>query len=172
MGAATLIIFAAVVHRYASGYSLLYPIASKIHMGWAQELCIYMFVWMAKFGAAYGVRTGIHVGVDVIINRLDRPWRNRFVLFGLLSGATFTGVVGTLGSNFVWKMAHTEQVSADMEVPMWLVYLAIPFGSYLMSFRFLQVTWAFLKTGDLPSHDHSHVEGIEDIKPAVQGAAS
>jgi hypothetical protein len=28
-----------------------------------QELCIYMFIWMAKFGAAYGVRTGIHVGV-------------------------------------------------------------------------------------------------------------
>jgi len=24
-----------------------------------------MFIWMAKFGAAYGVRTGIHVGVDV-----------------------------------------------------------------------------------------------------------
>lgn len=29
-------------------------------MSWAQELCIFMFVWMAKFGAAYGVRTGIH----------------------------------------------------------------------------------------------------------------
>ena len=36
-------------------------------MGWAQELCIYMFIWMAKFGAAYGVRTGIHVGVDVVV---------------------------------------------------------------------------------------------------------
>lgn len=39
-------------------------------MGWAQELTIIMFVWMAKFGAAYGVRTGIHVGVDVLISRL------------------------------------------------------------------------------------------------------
>ena len=30
-----------------------------------------MFVWMAKFGAAYGVRTGIHVGVDVLVNQLQ-----------------------------------------------------------------------------------------------------
>ncbi len=42
----------------------------SLNLSWAQELCIYMFIWMAKFGAAYGVRTGIHVGVDVLVNRL------------------------------------------------------------------------------------------------------
>jgi C4-dicarboxylate transporter DctQ subunit len=45
---------------------------------------------------------------------------------------------------------------------MWIVYLAVPLGSYLMCFRFLQVTWAFIKTGELPKHDHAHVEGIEE----------
>ena len=49
-----------------------------------------MFVWMAKFGAAYGVRTGIHVGVDVLVNQLSPPWRKGTVLFGLLCGALFT----------------------------------------------------------------------------------
>ena len=65
MAIATLIIFIAVVHRYASGIPMLQDYAIAINMSWAQELCIYLFVWMAKFGAAYGVRTGIHVGVDV-----------------------------------------------------------------------------------------------------------
>src|ERR671926_1095775 len=92
MGAATLLIFVAVVHRYASGVPLLYPLMHQIHLSWAQELCIYMFVWMAKFGAAYGVRTGIHVGVDVVVNRLDESIRRRVVLFGLLCGALFTAV--------------------------------------------------------------------------------
>ncbi len=59
-----------------------------------------MFVWMAKFGAAYGVRTGIHVGVDVMINRLPGTTRKAYVLFGLMAGATFTGIVGTLGAKF------------------------------------------------------------------------
>ena len=164
MGAATFIIFVAVVHRYLSGLPIpwLQDELIQINTSWAQELCIYMFVWMAKFGAAYGVRTGIHVGVDVVINRLSTPWRNKFIVFGLLAGATFTGIVGTLGASFVWEIGHTEQTSADLELPMWIVYLAVPCGSYLMSFRFLQVMVQFLRTGELPKHDHSHVEGLED----------
>jgi len=161
MGAATLLIFVAVVHRYASALPI--PVVQdwllKINLSWAQELCIYMFIWMAKFGAAYGVRTGIHVGVDVLINRLPDRHRARLIVFGLLAGALFTGVVGTLGAQLVWGIAHTDEVSADLELPMWIVYLAIPCGSYLMCLRFLQVTWSFLRTGTLPHHAVVAIEG-------------
>jgi C4-dicarboxylate transporter DctQ subunit len=165
MGAATLLIFVAVVHRYAAGL----PIAGvqdallAIDLTWAQELCIYMFVWMAKFGAAYGVLTGIHVGDDVMINQLPDNTRKLYVLFGLFAGAVFTGIVGTLGASFVWDIGHTDSVSPDLEMPKWIVYLCIPLGSYLMCFRFLQVAWSFARTGHLPHHDVAHVEGIEDI---------
>jgi C4-dicarboxylate transporter DctQ subunit len=173
MGVATLIIFVAVIHRYLSGLPI--PVVQdfliQVNTSWAQELCIYMFVWMAKFGAAYGVRTGIHVGVDVLINRLDDQWRSHFIIFGLAAGALFTGIVGTLGANFVWEMSHTDQTSPDLEMPMWIVYLAVPLGSYLMSFRFLQVMVQFIRTGHLPKHDHSHVEGLEDEIAAGKGGA-
>jgi len=165
MGAATLLIFVSVLHRYGSTVHWLNPYLRGINLAWAQELCIYMFIWMAKFGAAYGVRTGIHVGVDVLINRLSDAYRKKLIIFALLAGAGFTAVVGTLGATFVWEIGHTEQTSADMEVPMWLVYLAIPCGSYLMCFRFLQVCWNFIKTGKLPAHNHSHVEGVDDVAP-------
>ena len=164
MGAATLLIFVAVAHRYAAGLAIpgVQDALLKIDLSWAQELCIYMFVWMAKFGAAYGVRTGIHVGVDVMINRLPDNTRKLYVLFGLLAGATFTAIVGTLGATFVWDIGHTDSVSPDLEVPKWIVYLCIPLGSYLMCFRFLQVAWAFFRTGELPHHDVAHVEGIDE----------
>lgn len=169
MGAATLIIFIAVVHRYASGIPIewLQDWLIQINTSWAQELCIFMFVWMAKFGAAYGVRTGIHVGIDLVIKHLNEAWHGRFVIFGLLAGALFTGIIGTLGSNFVWGIAQHSSISEVLEVPMWIVYLAIPLGSYLMCFRFLQVAWTFYKTGELPKHDHAHVEGLEEL--AKQG---
>lgn len=190
MGLATAIIFVAVVHRYslsssiavatwgkANGYDWLFSAGRsafaylrEINLTWAQELCIYMFVWMAKFGAAYGARTGIHVGVDVAVNRVNPESRRIVVLFALLAGALFTFIVGTLGARFVWHIGHTEQVSADLEMPMWIVYLAVPLGSYLMCFRFLQVAWGFFRTGHLPHHDHGHVEGIEDEAPMVPGA--
>ncbi|CAO3443628.1 MULTISPECIES: TRAP transporter small permease [unclassified Azospirillum] len=169
MAAATLVIFVAVMHRYLSGVAVIQDYVIHWNLAWAQEVCIYMFVWMAKFGAAYGVRTGIHVGVDVVINRLRPDIRGRFVVFGLLAGALFTGVVGALGANFVYHIAETEQVSADMELPMWLVYLAIPLGSFLMCFRFLQVAWTFIRTGELPHHDHAQVDGIDPVEAANEG---
>ncbi|BAO28854.1 TRAP transporter small permease [Sulfuritalea hydrogenivorans] len=185
MGAATLIIFVAVVHRYAAGMSIpgLQDWLLALDMGWAQELTIIMFVWMAKFGAAYGVRTGIHVGVDVLINRLDDKVRSKFIIFGLLAGATFTGIVGTLGAFFVWDNgAHYAflkltgmpfgdipegPTTPDLEWPTWIVYSAIPLGTSLMCFRFLQVLANFIRTGELPHHDHGHVDGLEEATPKV-----
>jgi C4-dicarboxylate transporter DctQ subunit len=180
MGAATLIIFASVAHRYLSGVAIpgLQDWLISIDFSWAQELCIIMFVWMAKFGAAYGVRTGIHVGVDVLINLMRPTLRARFVVLGLLAGALFTGIVASFGALFVWENGfHFAlfsklgfDVSAlsdgpttpDLEWPTWLVYSAIPLGSSLMCFRFLQVAYNFVKTGELPRHDHSHVDGIDE----------
>jgi C4-dicarboxylate transporter DctQ subunit len=138
-----------------------------------------MFIWMAKFGAAYGVRRGIHVGVDVLVNRLPADWRRLCVLLAITGGALFTGLIGTLGANFVWENgAHYAifhllrvptgdlpegPITPDMEIPTWIAYSAVPLGSYLMCFRFLQVGWAFLRSGELPHHDHSHVDGLEEV---------
>lgn len=169
MAAATLVIFAAVVHRYLSGIPVIQDYVLHWNLAWAQELCIYMFVWMAKFGAAYGVRTGIHVGVDVVINRMEPRLYGKFVLFGLGAGALFTFIVGSLGSRFVYHISQTEQVSADLEWPMWIIYLAVPLGSYLMCFRFLQVAWGFIRNGELPRHDHAHVDGIDPVEAAKEG---
>ena len=166
IAAATSIIFVAVLHRYLVGVPFLYPLLFPIDLSWAQELCIYMFVWMAKFGAAYGVRTGIHVGVDVLINRFNDTWRKRTITFGLLGGALFTAIVGTMGAKFVYELMHTDQVSPDMEIPSWIVYACIPLGSYLMCFRFLQVCWNYWWTDELPHHDASHVDGVETSKTA------
>ena len=169
MAAATLIIFVAVVHRYASGLPI--PVVQdfllRLNTSWAQELTIYLFVWMAKFGAAYGVRTGIHVGVDVLINRLNTPLKKKFILFGLLAGASFTGIIAALGADFVYELSSTSSTSEVLELPIWIVYLAIPLGSSLMCFRFLQVSWNFARGGELPVHDHAHVEGL--VQDAAEG---
>lgn len=180
MGGATLIIFLAVAHRYAAGLAIpgVQDWLLGLDFGWAQELCIIMFVWMAKFGAAYGVRTGIHVGVDVFINRMATPLRNKFIIFGLFAGALFTSIVCYFGYAFIWENGlhyasftlfglDTGSIpegptTPDLEWPTWAVYSAVPLGSTLMCFRFLQVMVKFIKKGVLPYHDHGHVDGIEE----------
>jgi TRAP-type C4-dicarboxylate transport system permease small subunit len=173
IGAATIITFVAVVHRYGASNSanlarwagahhlLLLQVAAKrvylslasINLSWAQELATYMFVWMAKFGAALGVRTGIHVGVDVFVKKLTPAARKPVIVFALLCGALFTGVIGTLGAVYVYEL-DPDEVSPELEWPSWMIYLCIPLGSYLMCYRFLQVMWRFLRTGQVPHQGH------------------
>jgi C4-dicarboxylate transporter DctQ subunit len=188
MGAATLLIFVAVIHRYGAATHIPYvqDWLLSLHFSWAQELCIYMFVWMAKFGAAYGVRTGIHVGVDVLVNRLPEDWRKKSVLLALIGGALFTGIIGTLGARFIWENGMHYAVfhllgfdtgdlpegptAPDLEWPMWIVYSAVPLGSWLMCFRFLQVMRTFVRTGEVPHHDAAHVEGLTEDDPELDAA--
>ena len=114
----------------------------------------------------------------MLINRLKAKNRKKFIIFGLSAGAFFTFIVGTLGATFVLENgAHYQifswfgldtgdmyegPVTPDLEWPTWIVYSAVPLGSYLMCFRFLQVIHAFVRTGELPHHDHGHVDGIEE----------
>jgi C4-dicarboxylate transporter DctM subunit len=192
IAAATALIFFAVVHRYGTGLSIngakwaeahgipvvpvvlraIYTFFSELDVSWAQELCIFMFIWMAKFGAAYGVRTGIHVGVDVIVNLLPPEKRKRVILFAILCGAFFTAVIAGFGTTFVAQMYATGQQSSDLEWPMWMIYLAIPVGSGLMSFRFMQVLWSYYWTGVLPHHSEAHVEGTDVPDDALHPSTS
>ena len=177
---ATTLTFVAVVHRYGTSNSAnlarwaalhnllllkyaanwVYTELASFHLSWANELSTYMFVWMAKFGAALGVRTGIHVGVDVFVKRLSPAARKPVIVFALLCGALFTGVIGTLGAVYVYEL-DPDQTSPELELPSWIVYLCIPLGSYLMCFRFLQVMWRYLRTGYVPHQGH----GIEYEEP-------
>ena len=192
IGAATALTFVAVVHRYCASNSAslarwagvhhllllkaaanaVYVWLASINLSWAQELATYMFVWMAKFAAALGVRTGIHVGVDVFVNRLTPPARKPVIVFAMLCGALFTGVIGTLGAVYVYQL-DPDQVSPELEWPSWMIYLAIPLGSYLMCFRFLQVMWRFLRTGVVPHPAHGvDYEAPHDTTPpaAIEAA--
>ena len=184
IAAATIITFVSVIHRYGASNSAMLTAWAKVHglpwlsvasnwvyetlvsvnLSWAQELATYMFVWMAKFGAALGVRTGIHVGVDVFVDMLRPSARKPVIAFALLCGALFTGVIGTLGAIYVYEL-DPDQVSQELEWPSWIIYLCIPLGSYLMCFRFLQVTWNFLRTGINP-HDLHDVTADHGRAPA------
>lgn len=192
IGAATILTFVAVAHRYgasnsaglarwagAHGFVLLqhaadaiYSSLAAVNLSWAQELATYMFVWMAKFGAALGVRTGIHVGVDIFVKRLNPAARTPVIVFALLCGALFTGVIGTLGAVYVHDL-DPDEVSPELEWPSWIIYLCIPLGSYLMCFRFLQAMVRYLRTGLVPHQGHGvEYEAAHDTAGAAVGEAA
>jgi C4-dicarboxylate transporter DctQ subunit len=179
---ATVLIFLAVTHRFAIGFAAdlvafaranempglmeyarsVFKVVNALKMTWAQEACIYLFVWMAKFGAAYGVRTGIHVGVDILAERLEGTARKTITTIAMSGGVIFTAIITVIGADFVWHVRAGGQTSPDLEMPMWIIYLAVPLGSALMCFRFIQALVTFLRTGEVAHHDHGAVDGLDD----------
>lgn len=182
MALAVVLIFVAVVHRFSIGFAAdlvgfarthdmpalqefarsVFKAINNLKLTWAQEATIYLFVWMAKFGAAYGVRLGIHVGVDILVERLSEARRKIVTTIAMSGGILFTAIVAWIGTDFVWHVAKGGQTSPDLEMPMWIIYLAVPLGSTLMCFRFCQALWQFLTTGYIAHHDHGAVDGLEE----------
>lgn len=182
MAAAVVLIFVAVVHRFSIGFAAdlvgyarahdmpglqdlarqAFKAINAIKLTWAQEACIYLFVWMAKFGAAYGVRTGIHVGVDILVERLEGKARRTMTTIAMTGGVIFTAILTWIGTDFVYHVYHGGQTSPDLELQMWVIYLAVPVGSALMCFRFVQALYWFRTTGFVAHHDHGAVDGLED----------
>ncbi|MBB4952297.1 C4-dicarboxylate transporter DctQ subunit [Agrobacterium vitis] len=191
MAIAVALIFVAVVHRFSIGFAAdivsfartydmpalqsfgrqAFKAINGIRLTWAQEACIYLFVWMAKFGAAYGVRTGIHVGVDILVERLSGKPRQMITIISMSGGVLFTAIITWIGTDFVYHVAKGGQVSPDLEIKMWLIYLAVPLGSALMCFRFVQALWHFLKTGEVAHHDHAAVDGLDEDADQSNGEA-
>ena len=189
MATAVTLIFVAVVHRFSLGAAAdlvgfarshdmpglqsaarsVFKAINSIKLTWAQEACIYLFVWMAKFGAAYGVRIGIHVGVDVLVERLKDPARKIVTAIAMSGGIIFTAIVAWIGADFVYHVRLGGQTSPDLEMPMWIIYLAVPLGSALMCFRFLQALVRFLKTGEVAQHEHAAVDGLDDEADLAKG---
>lgn len=182
MAAAVALIFVTVIHRLSLtfaadliGYGRRHDMAwlqanarsafatlNAIRLTWAQEACIYLFVWMAKFGAAYGVRIGIHVGVDLVVQKLTGKAKQNMMILAMAGGIIFTAILVWIGFDFVWHVKKGGQISADLEIKMWIVYLAVPVGSALMCFRFIQALWLYMATGYVAHHDLASVEGIEE----------
>ena len=60
-------------------------------------------------------------------------------------------IIAFFGARWVIFMYGTGQIAPDLEWPIWIIYLAIPFGSGLMCYRFIQSLVKYLHRGEIVS---------------------
>lgn len=125
---ASLILFVNVVARYV--FNLGLP--------WAEELVRYQIVWMVFVGASVAARQGIHIGVDILVKMAPSSVAKLITLAINAIAVAFCGVLVFYGAELTMQAKEFGQVSAALQVPIWVVQLAIPVGSALMGFRFAQ----------------------------------
>lgn len=132
---ASVLLFVNVVLRYV----FLAPIS------WAEEVSLYLMVWIVFVGASVAVRTRGHIAVDLLPLMLSEANKRRLAAAVAVLMLVFLAVFGWYGGQHTLRVFASGQVTPVMQAPMWLTYLAMPVGSALMFLRTGQVLWRLLR---------------------------
>ena len=131
------LVFTNVVLRYAFNKTLT----------WGEELSRFLFVSVTYIGASAGVRRKGHIIVDLLM--VVFPKTKWFLVLTAHSLAlVFSSLIFVSSIQYAHFLKSVEQISTGLEIPMWLPYVGVILGSFLMCFRFFE---AFIKA--LPSHE-------------------
>lgn len=129
--------FINVVGRYGFGVTLLS----------ADEIQIFIMIFMAFLGAAVVAWRDQHLRMDVIVNALPAPLRQSIRILELIVVALLAGFVLWTSSFYVKQMFVFDRVSDMARIPMW-----IPHGAVALGFGLIMVITCLrliqLVTGD------------------------
>jgi TRAP-type C4-dicarboxylate transport system permease small subunit len=126
----TLIVTYAVVLRYL----LNRPI------GWSEEISVYLMIWAVFLGTAYTLKEGAHIGVDLLMKKIPEDKRSFLLLFHYVVGILFLSVLFYKGVEMVDLSFMLDSRSMAIDFPLYVSYLAVPFGAALLLLQLLLKT--------------------------------
>lgn len=132
----SVVLFVNVVLRYVFSAGL----------SWAEEFSRYVIVWMVTAGVGAAARENMHMSITAIIDLTkSKKFHFGINMFVLLSGLLFAIFTLVTGSRLVYSMILNNQLSPAMEIPLWTIYLALPIGGLLLTYRLVQSFFKQLK---------------------------
>jgi len=128
--------FANVIGRYVFGRSIL----------GADEVQIYIMVYIAFLGAALATWRRVHLRMDVLVQRLPRAAKATLATLELALVLVLALLVLYVSSNYVEQMAGLDARSQNAGIPMWIPHSAILLGFGLIAvLSILQIVQLFRK---------------------------
>jgi TRAP-type C4-dicarboxylate transport system permease small subunit len=114
-------------------------------ISWAEEVSLYLMVWIVFVGAGVAVRTRGHIAVDLLPLILSPANRRRLAIAVSALVLTFLAIFFYYSGLHTLRVRASGQVTPVLVAPMWLTYLAMPVGSALMFLRTCQLVWRVLR---------------------------
>lgn len=108
---------------------------------WSEELARYAFVWFVYTSAAYAVRYQRHVKFSFLIHLLHKAspiYSQILKIIALVCWISFLIFLDYYSVQLVIAQYHTAQLSPANQIPMFIIYIGLPAGAFLMTFRVIQ----------------------------------
>ncbi|HMQ45980.1 MAG TPA: TRAP transporter small permease [Saprospiraceae bacterium] len=132
----------------------------RVPSSFTDELARYLLIWLGLFGAAYASGQGNHLSIDLLaqhLNEKQKLWINKLIYGFIILFASFTMVIG--GIRLVYTTIVLKQSSAALDLPLGIVYLALPLSGFLV---ILYKIMDILQASD-PSRNKLFVESSKNI---------
>lgn len=131
----TLLLFVNVLTRYCFGYS----------MKFAEELTRYLLIWITFIGSSVCVRKQKHVGIDILLIKcpIGMKWVVKLIIEVIC--LLFSFILTFYGWKITSSVILSKQLSPAMMLPMYLAYISIPVGGFLMCLRYFQIVFEHLR---------------------------
>jgi C4-dicarboxylate transporter DctQ subunit len=105
------------------------------HFTWCEELARYLMIYIAFLGIGIAAKAGMHYNMTAFVAMLPTLPRKIVELVANLITVVFLGIMTYLSYRLVARQFVVGQLSASLQIPMWIVYSSIFIGMFDMMVR-------------------------------------
>ncbi len=106
-------------------------------LDWTEEMARYLVIWSVLFGCSFAMRTGSHLELSILRNLVGPRSQKAIECFSCLVCFGFSIIMIYAGMESVINIHWSEQLTPAMQIPAWIIWLAMPAGFALMGIQAL-----------------------------------
>ncbi|MDO4581604.1 MAG: TRAP transporter small permease [Bacillota bacterium] len=119
------------------GISVIMRYVFHSSLSWSDELSRYIFIWFSFLALSYGINNNTHIRLDLVESFF--PKTKKFLLiFGDILFVVFIVYMIKPGIEVINYLINSNQTSAALSIPMYLVYLSFLVGIFFSLVRFIE----------------------------------
>ena len=110
---------------------------------WTTELARYMMIWVVFLGGGIAFQHAAHISIEALAEKLSNVWKKVVQAFVAIACIAFFIILIVTGIEF--SSASMTQTSPALQIPMGLVYLAIPISGVLQILNVIDINISYFK---------------------------
>lgn len=123
MGMMVVVAFLQVIGRHTP-----FPFSSYF-----EEILRYSFVWASMLGGVVALKNKNHIGLNILSEILSEKIQKYLKVWCNFASFLVSVFLSFISFKLILKLYKVSMISTSLEIPMWIISLAIPFGFMLMS---------------------------------------
>lgn len=125
-----ILIFTQVFTRYILSNSL----------GWTEEASRYLFIWLIFMSIGIAFVDKKHISIDIVLDILPEKFKKVILQLSYIILMGLSIFLFIQGMELISTLQEFSQKSSSLQIPMWLVYLALPVGFLIAAIRLIHVS--------------------------------